>query len=248
MEENEYQDRSTRLWGQEAFSKLRGARVCVLGLGGVGSFVVSSLARGGIGNLFLVDGDSVDPTNLNRQAFAFIDTVGQRKTDIASNFVSQVSPDCAVQTLDEFVCKDNFEDVASKIKNFEPDWVVDAIDSISTKLLLAERFCAGSDNKDVQFISATGAANKTDFSALKISDIFETSCDPICKTLRKEARQRGIKSWRVCWSDEVVKFAPEAAITRTGDKKILGSTSFLPAIMGHMIAGHVMNEITGRLS
>lgn len=237
-------DRSIRLWGQEAFEKLQKSRICVLGLGGVGSFCVSSLARGGLGSLLLIDGDVVDPSNMNRQAFAFVDTIGYPKTEIAKRFVSQVAPKCDCKFYDSFITTDNFDDVESVIRDFKPDWIVDAIDSITIKLLLAQNFVGKSG---IEFIAATGAANKTDASKLTIAKLSQTKYDPICKIMRSEMKKRHIADYRVCFSTEEVRFSKDAAITRTGKKKILGSTSFIPAIMGHMLAGYVMNEITGRL-
>lgn len=233
-------DRSRRLWGSDAFSKLQNARVCVFGLGGVGSFVVSSLARGGVCNLMLIDGDSVDPSNINRQAFAFTSTVSKRKTDIAKHFVHEVSPECNVETLDTFITTDKFASVIEKVEEFRPDVVVDAIDSVSIKLLLAKTFAC---QDDILFVSSMGAANKTDATKITLSCLSKTINDPLARIIRKEARKQHIPDYVVCYSSEKRTIAPDSQITRTVDKKILGSTSFIPAIMGHMLAGYVMNYV-----
>lgn len=233
-------DRSRRLWGSDAFSKLQNARVCVFGLGGVGSFAVSSLARGGVCNLMLIDGDSVDPSNINRQAFAFTSTVSKRKTDIAKCFVHEVSPECNVETLDTFITTDKFTSVLEKVEEFRPDVVVDAIDSVSIKLLLAKTFAG---QEDILFVSSMGAANKTDASKITLSCLSKTMNDPLARIIRKEARRQHIPDYEVCYSSEKHSIAPDSQITRTVDKKILGSTSFIPAIMGHMLAGYVMNYV-----
>lgn len=233
-------DRSRRLWGEESFKILESARVCIFGLGGVGSFAASSLARGGVGNLMLIDGDSVDPSNINRQAFAFTGTIDARKTDIASAFVRQVSPDCNVSVLDTFITTDIFDDIKCKVDSFSPDVIVDAIDSVSIKLLLAQEY-AGRD--DILFVSSMGAANKTDATKINMSKLSTTVNDPLARIIRKEARKRTIPDYVVCYSTERREIAENSQITRAGDKKILGSTSFIPAIMGHMLAGHVMNSI-----
>lgn len=233
-------DRSRRLWGSDAFSKLQNARICVLGLGGVGSFVVSSLARGGVRNLMLIDGDSVDPSNINRQAFAFTSTVFKRKADIAKHFVHEVSPECNVETLDTFITTDKFASVIEKVEEFRPDVVVDAIDSVSIKVLLAKTFAC---QDDILFVSSMGAANKTDATKITLSCLSKTINDPLSRIIRKEARKQGIPDYVVCYSSEKRSIAPDSQITRTADKKILGSTSFIPAIMGHMLAGYVMNYV-----
>ncbi len=238
-------DRSMRLWGAKPFQKLQDSRVCVLGLGGVGSFVVSSLARGGIGNLMLLDGDVIDESNMNRQAFAFTDTIGKDKCEIAKEFVDRVAPTCKTVAYRALITKNTFDDVSRLIEDFRADWIVDAIDSINSKLLLAKRFA---NDSNIRYIAATGAANKSDTAKLKIDKLSKTKYDPICKIMRSESRKRHIGDFNVCYSSEEVRFTKDAAITRNCEKKILGSTSFLPAMMGHMIAGHVMNEITGRLS
>lgn len=233
-------DRSRRLWGDENFRRINETRVCVFGLGGVGSFVTSSLARGGVCNLLLIDGDSVDSSNINRQAFAFTSTVSKRKTDIAAKFVLEVSPECKVETLDTFITTDKFEFVLQKVNEYKPDVIVDAIDSVSIKLLLANTF-AGRD--DVLFISSMGAANKVDATKIQISKLSKTVNDPLARIIRKEARKQGIPDYVVCYSSEKRSIAPDSQITRTADKKILGSTSFIPAIMGHMLAGYVKNYV-----
>ncbi len=237
-------DRSQRLWGVQSFEKLLNSRVCVIGLGGVGSFIVSSLARGGVGHLFLIDGDVVDASNMNRQAFAFTSTIGKRKTEVAQKFVSEVSPTCQCKVRDLFIKKETFSSAVDVIEDFGPDWIIDAIDSINSKLLLAEHFA---NNPSSKFIASTGVANKTDVAKLHIDKLSKTKYDPICKIMRCEARRRNIGDFLVGYSSEEVHFTSDSAITRTGGRKILGSTSFLPALMGHMLAGHVMNDIAGRL-
>lgn len=240
----EINDRSRRLWGDEAFAKICGSRVCVLGLGGVGSFVVSSLVRGGVGHVFLMDGDVVDPSNINRQAFAFTSTIGKKKTEIAESFVHDINPNCEVVTCDTFMTHQTTDSVIKQIEDFEPDWIVDAIDSISIKVLLAEHFV-----KDLQFknyISAMGAANKYDPTRYRVSTIYHTRNDSLSKIVRKESRKREIPDFLVCYSDEVVMLRDDQAITRDHNKKILGSASFVPPIVGHIIAGHILNNLAGR--
>lgn len=241
---DEVNDRSRRLWGDENFKKICDARVCVLGLGGVGSFVVSSLVRGGVGAVFLMDGDVVDPSNINRQAFAFHSTIGKKKTEIAKNFVADINPDCEVEVCDTFMTHSTTEGVIQQIEDFEPDWIVDAIDSISIKVLLAEHFVK--DRHFKNYISAMGAANKYDPTRYRVSTIYKTRNDSLSKIVRKESRKRDIPDFLVCYSDETVALREDQAITRDHNKKILGSASFMPPIVGHIIAGHVLNDLANR--
>ena len=234
-------DRTRRVWGKDAFEKIQGARVCVLGLGGVGSFALSSLVRGGVQNLLLLDGDVVDKTNLNRQALAFRSTIGKRKTEVARAFVCDINPDCKVSVIDKFVLTQDAGVTFAEIEAFEPDWIIDAIDSISIKLLLAEHFVRDECFKN--YVSAMGAANKIDPTRFSITSLYKTQNDRLSRIMRKEARKRKIPDFKVCASDEKTNFSEEAAITRGVDKKILGSASFIPPIMGHMIAGYVMANI-----
>lgn len=240
----EVNDRSRRLWGDESFKRINNSRVAILGLGGVGSFVVSSLVRGGVGAVFLMDGDVVDPSNINRQAFAFHSTIGQKKTEIATKFVADVNPDCEVVTCDTFMTHQTTAGVIKQIEDFKPDWIVDAIDSISIKVLLAEHFVKECGFKN--YISAMGAANKYDPTRYRVASIYQTRNDSLSKIVRKESRKHEIPDFLVCYSDEVVHVREDQAITRDHNKKILGSASFMPPIVGHMIAGYVLNDLAKR--
>lgn len=234
-------DRTRRLWGEASFKKIQNARICLLGLGGVGSFALSSFVRGGVENLLLLDGDVVDKTNLNRQALAFCSTVGRRKTDVARAFAREINPVCKVSVINKFVLSDDINDVFLNIDNFSPDWIVDAVDSISIKLLLAEHFVRDKTRKN--YISAMGAANKVDPCKFSITTLYKTQNDSLSRIMRKEARKRLIPDFLVCASDEKTSFDKDCSITRGVEKKILGSVSYIPSIMGHMIAGHVMTKI-----
>lgn len=236
-------DRTRRVFGSAAFERIQNSRVCLLGLGGVGSYCLSSLVRSGVGNVLIIDGDAYDVTNINRQEFAFLSTVGKRKVDVAKAFVAEVNPRCTVETHDEFILSDNIGATLDVIKNFQPDWIVDAIDAISIKLLLAENFVRDCELPQVDYVSAMGAANKLDPSRIQISCLSQTCNDGLCRVMRKEARKRHIPDFTVCYSDEQLMLQPEQAITREVDKKILGSVSFIPSIMGITIAGHVIRSI-----
>lgn len=215
--------------------------MCLFGLGGVGSFCLSTLARAGIERFLIIDGDEFDTTNINRQEFAYQSTLGKRKVDVAEKFLLDINPACEIVKHDEFILTEKIANITGVVDDYDPDWVVDALDSISVKLLLAEHFVRDSDNK--HFVSAMGAANKLDTSRIQMATLFTTVNDGLSRIMRKEARKRNIPDYPVCYSDEEVKLQENQAITRTGEKKILGSVSFIPSIMGITIAGHVLREI-----
>lgn len=226
--------------GSEGVRKLSSSTVMVLGLGGVGSNCVEALARGGIGRFIIVDGDVVQASNINRQAIAFHSTIGRRKIDATRDMVADINPSIEVTAIDAFVLK---EDIGALVDPYrgEVDYVIDAIDTVSTKLALAEY----ADRTGVRLISSMGAANKLHPEFLRFADIYDTVNCPLCRIIRKEARKRGIRSLRVLYScEEPVRTARPADADRH-DRADLGTASFMPAIMGMMIAGEVIRSLSG---
>lgn len=228
------------IMGAEALGRLQGARVMVVGLGGVGSSCAEALARGGIGSLVVVDKDVVQRSNINRQAIAFESTLGRRKTDVVRGMVADINPDAEVMCFDRFVLPEDVEGLMAEAGRV--DYIVDAIDTISTKLALAER--AG--KLGIPVISSMGAANKLRPECLEIADIAKTSMCPMCRVVRREARKRGIAGLRVIYSREepVRPDAPQGADARDGHAR-LGTVSYMPPIMGQMMAGFVIRELAG---
>ncbi|ERI03967.1 tRNA threonylcarbamoyladenosine dehydratase [Atopobium sp. oral taxon 810] len=235
------QDRLLPVFGADGLAKLSGACVMVIGLGGVGSSCVEALARGGIGHLILVDRDVVEPSNINRQALAFHSTIGMAKTDAMRQMIADINPACKVETHHLFVTRDNLPEL------FEPylgklDYVIDAIDTISQKLELAylvqklER-----EGRGFPLVAATGAANKVRPELLQFADISQTHTCPLCKDLRKLCRKRGVKKLEVLFSTEVPLNRVKG--TAAGERSPLGTASFMPPIMGQMLAGHVICRI-----
>ncbi len=219
------------VFGAEGVARLAGSRVVVFGLGGVGSNCVEALARGGVGSLALVDHDVVAASNINRQAIAFVSTIGQVKTEACRAMVADINPSCEVATFAEFVLPDTLDALLDSIG--PADFFVDAIDTVSTKLALA----AAAQERGLRLISSMGAAGKLDPCCLKFGDLFETTNCRLSRIMRKEARKRGIESLRVLYSSEQV---PAADASRP-----LGSTSYVPPIMGQMIAGEVLQILAG---
>ncbi|MBO4220176.1 MAG: tRNA threonylcarbamoyladenosine dehydratase [Clostridia bacterium] len=221
--------RTAELLGDEAVEKLSKASVIVFGIGGVGSFAAEALARSGIGRLALVDFDRVSVSNINRQIIALHSTVGMFKTEVMAERIKDINPDAEVREY-RFFYGDETE---SEIDLSEYDFIVDAVDSVRTKLMLAGKAI----EKSVGIISSMGTGNKTDPSRFRICDIRKTSVCPLARSVRTQLKKRGIDSLTVLFSDE----KPARAKT-TVDAP--ASCSFVPSVAGLMIAGHVIREIS----
>lgn len=238
-------DRLRLILGDEALSKLRDSRVMVIGLGGVGSSAAEALARGGIGSLVLIDRDIVMPSNINRQALAFHSTLGRPKTEVMEQMVLDINPDCKVSKLHAFLDKDHVAEQLSSLPR--PDYVIDAIDTVTQKLAIAS-WCQA---EEIPEVSAMGGANKLEPSRLRFASIAETKMDPLARVIRKESRKRGIKPIMVLYSDELPREAEgkRNAINEKGfvheGASILGTMSYFPPIMGQMLAGYVIRKLAG---
>lgn len=223
--DNRFQ-RTKLLLGDENFSKLTAATVAVFGVGGVGSFAVEALARSGIGHLILIDKDNIDTTNINRQLHALNSTVGRSKVEVMRERIGEINPVAQVDTVQKFFLP------GESVEDFflcQYDYVVDAIDTLTAKIFLVEE-C---NRRGIKIISSMGAGNKLDATRFKVSDIFQTSVDPIAKVMRKKLRERGINSLKVVWSDE----QPLPV------KEIIGSNAFVPSVAGLIMAGAVVNDL-----
>ena len=219
--------RFIKVIGENDFNKINNSSVLIVGLGGVGGYVVESLARSGIGKLILVDYDTVDESNINRQIIALSSTVGRKKTEVFKQRILDINPNCEVVLYDIF-----YED-ANKDVIFENkiDYVVDACDTVSSKKSLILE-CL---NRNIPFVSCMGTGNKMDPSKFYITDIRKTDIDPLARVLRKWVKDEKIRGKiNVLSSSEVP--------VKTHDRT-LGSTSFVPPTAGLMIAGYVINNI-----
>ncbi|MBQ1550223.1 MAG: tRNA threonylcarbamoyladenosine dehydratase, partial [Clostridia bacterium] len=186
--------RTEMLLGPEAMHRLGKARVAVFGVGGVGGYVVEALARSGVGALDLIDKDVVDETNINRQLLALTSTIGRPKVEVAAERVKDISPDCVVTAYQTFFLPDTKE----QFDFSQYDYVVDAIDTVTGKLLLIQ--CA--NEAGVPVISALGAGNQLDPTKFVVCDLFETQFDGLARIMRKACRKRGIDSLKVVYSEE----------------------------------------------
>ncbi len=227
------------LLGDEAMEKLSRSRVAVFGLGGVGGYVVEGLARSGVGALDLIDSDRVALSNLNRQIIASEETLGAWKTDAAQARVRNINPACEVRTFRTFY-------LPGKTDEFDfarYDYVVDAIDTVTGKIGLI--LAAQAAGRPV--ISAMGTGNKLDPSRLRVSDIYETSVCPLARVMRRELRRRGVEHLKVVWSDEP-PLAPVEAVSpedRGQRRDVSGSTAFVPAAAGLLIASQAVRDLVG---
>lgn len=219
--------RTEQLLGSENMEKLAGARVAVFGVGGVGGYVVEALARCGIGALDLIDNDIVALSNLNRQIIATVNTLGKAKVDAARDRVLEIHPDCRVSIHKIFY----LPETADSFDFREYDYVVDAIDTVTGKLMLAEQ----AEAAGTPLISSMGTGNKLDPTALKVADIYDTKVCPLAKVMRRELRKRGIASLKVVYSEE----------EPLGRGRPPGSVSFVPSVAGLIIAGEVVKDLIG---
>lgn len=224
-------DRSEILLGKDALKKLNGSSVAVFGVGGVGSYTVEALVRGGIGKLFIFDGDTVSQTNINRQLVATTKTVGMDKVEVAAAHCFEVNPDVQVHAVKVFFSSEN----ASDIDFSQFDYVVDAIDTVSSKLLLIEKAKAA----DIPVISCMGAGNKLDPTRFEVADISKTSVCPLAKVMRYELKKRGISKVKVVYSKE----EPIKHNHTENGKPLPGSVSFVPSVAGLIIAGEVIKDL-----
>ena len=232
--------------------KLFRARVAVFGIGGVGGYTVEALARSGVGTLDLIDDDKICLTNLNRQIFATRKTVGQYKVDIAEQRILEINPKAVVHTYKTFYAPQTAE-----LFDFtQYDYVVDAIDTVTGKLELVEQ----AEKAGVPIISSMGAGNKMDPTAFEVADIYETSVCPLARVMRRELKRRGIKKLKVVYSKEPPMTPiddmsiscrthcicpPGTARKCTQRRQVPGSNAFVPSVVGLIIAGEVVKDLSG---
>ena len=231
--------RTQMLLGEDAMERLAMSRVAVFGLGGVGGHVVEALARSGIGALDLIDNDTVALSNLNRQIIATENTLGELKTEAAKARVLSVNPNCRVTLHNCFFLPEN----ADTYDFSAFDYVVDAIDTVSGKLAIIEKALAAG----VPVISSMGTGNKLNPAMLTVSDISETSYDPLARVMRRELKKRGITSLKVVWSREkaLTPAAPpgEADKPSGSRRSTPGSTPFVPGCAGLILASEVVRDL-----
>lgn len=229
----EFYSRTEMLLSEEGVEKLKNACVAVFGVGGVGGYAVEALARAGVGEIHLIDSDRVSVSNINRQIIATHATVGQYKTEAMAERIHSINPEAKV------ICYSIFFDESAKCQ-FEftkYNYVIDAIDSLSAKIELI----ASASETGVPIISAMGAGNKLDPTRFEVSDISKTTVCPLARAVRIALRKRGINHLKVVYSKEPPVIPPE--VSDGVKKRVPGSVSFVPSVMGLILAGEVIKDI-----
>ncbi len=232
--------RTQILLGDAAMEKLQNARVAVFGIGGVGGYTAEALVRSGIGAIDLIDSDTVSVTNINRQLFATHTTVGKQKVEVARERLLDINPDLVVRIHPVFYTPET----ADQFDFAQYDYIVDAIDTVTGKLCLAERaFAAGTP-----IISCMGAGNKLCGTAFQVADISKTTICPLARVMRKELKKRGIHHLKVVFTTEEARkpVGAEEEAAAIGKRQIPGSTSYIPGIAGLLLAGEVIQDLAGR--
>ena len=241
--------RTELLLGEEGMEKLAKSTVAIFGVGGVGSFVAEGLARAGVGHLVLIDNDLICLTNINRQIHATSKTVGQAKTQMMKERILDINPKAIVDTIEDFYLPEN----ADKFFTQHYDYVVDAIDTVTGKINLVLQ-CR---DLNIPIICSMGAGNKLDPTKFEVTDIYKTSVDPIARVMRKKMKENRVKKLKVVYSKEkplAVKqsgcgkncICPPGSANNCDKKRAVpGSISFVPSVVGLIIAGEVVRDITG---
>lgn len=223
--ENQY-TRTIAVLGETAIEKLKNCRVAVFGVGGVGSYTVEALARAGVGKIDLIDNDTFNITNLNRQLYATHKTIGQYKVDVARERILDINPECVVTVHKMFYLRDNADTIDLSVY----DYIVDAIDTVAAKVELVVR----ADKCGVPIISSMGTGNKLNPEMFEVADIYKTSVCPLAKVMRTRLKKEGIKKLKVVYSkEEPIKNADN----------IIGSVPFVPSVAGLIIAGEVIKDL-----
>ena len=244
--------RTELLIGKEALDKLKGSKVIIFGIGGVGGYTVEAIARAGVGKLVLIDDDTVCLTNINRQIHATFKTISKPKVEVAKERVLEINPKCEVIIHQTFVTPENL----STVLDLDADYVVDAIDTITAKIAIV-LFCK---EHNIKVISCMGTGNKMDPTKFRIADISKTKVCPLARVMRCELRKRGVNNLKVLYSEELpmnpksdeVITCKEGCVCTGGSsgkcalkRQIPASNSFVPPVAGLIIGGEVIKDLIG---
>lgn len=227
----DFLSREIAMLGIDAVNKLNNAHVLIFGLGGVGGHAVETLCRAGIGTLSLVDSESYELSNLNRQIFATRETIGKKKVEAAKERILSINPSCKVLTYPIFYGTDPIPETL-----FDGvDYILDAIDTTSAKLDLIQK----ANEKNIPIICSMGTGNKLDPTAFRISDIYKTKVCPLARVIRRECKKLGVKKLKVVYSEE----EPQCVRLRENEKEVPSSVSFVPGVAGMILAGEVIRDL-----
>ena len=222
----EIYQRTEILLGKDNLKKIKNSNVCIIGIGGVGSYTLEALARVGVGKITIIDKDIIDITNINRQLIATSENVGEIKVDVAKKRINEVNPNIKVTAIKDFIDENNVKEYITR----EFDYVVDAVDSVNSKISVIKK-CK---ELGIRIISSMGTANKLDPLSLKVSDISKTEICPLAKVIRKKLKEERVNKVKVLYSTEL----PKKDSTKT-----LGSISFVPSAAGLIIASEVVKDL-----
>ena len=221
--------RTRMLIKNEGVEKLKASKVLVIGLGGVGGYVVEALARAGVGCIGLVDNDTIKESNLNRQILATKESIGKLKTDVAKERILSINPSCEIKTYSETYPNKDID-----IENY--DYIADAIDTITSKIQLVK----DANEKGIKIISSLSTGNRIE-GTYYVKDIYKTENCPMAKVMRKKLKELGIKKLKVVWSPDGAMEGSETL--EEGGRHIPGSISFIPGIAGLTIAGEIIRDL-----
>ena len=239
--------RTELLLGEPAMLRLAQSTVAIFGVGGVGSFVAEGIARSGVGHIVLVDNDLICETNINRQIHATTRTVGLPKTSVMKERIQEINPDAVVDTIDAFYLPENADDFFMAAY----DYIVDAIDTVTGKIDLVLQ----AKKRGIPIISSMGAGNKLDPVQFEVADIYDTSVCPLARVMRKELKERQVDSLKVVYSKEKpirrrisgcgqdCICPPGSARNCDARRAVPGSISFVPSVVGLIIAGEVIRDL-----
>jgi tRNA A37 threonylcarbamoyladenosine dehydratase len=217
--------RTETLIGIESLKHLKGCRIAILGVGGVGGYIVEALARTGVGELDLIDNDTVSITNINRQIIALHSTVGKQKVDVLKNRILDINPNCQVFTFNTFFLPEN----SHSFDFSQYDYVVDAVDTVTAKIEIIKK----SKDANVPIISSMGTGNKLNPLAFKVADISKTNVCPLARVMRNELKKRGISKVKCVYSDELPIIQAQTP----------ASIAFVPSVAGLLIASEVIKDL-----
>ena len=231
---NERTVRTAMVLGEDAVERLSRAHIAIIGLGGVGSYAAEAVARAGVGEITLLDSDTVSETNINRQLCALVSTVGKPKTEVIKARIADINPDAVVHTLDFFYSEESAQELFTR----DYDCVIDCIDTVSAKTDLICR-CA---ERNIPIVSSLGTGNKLDATRLEFADIYSTSVCPLARAMRQALKKRGIAAHRVLYSRE----EPIKAVIAENGRYAPGSVSWVPGCAGLMLAGDAVQTVISR--
>lgn len=231
--EKDFKMRTGLIIGQEGLDKLQNSNVIIFGVGGVGSFACEAIARAGVGNMTIVDFDDVDITNINRQIPALYSTVGRYKVDVMKERLLDINPNLNIKTIRKVYSAETSDEILTE----DYDYVVDAIDMVTSKIKLIE-VC---NEKGFKIVSSMGMGNKLDPTKIVVTDIYKTHTCPLAKVLRRELKNRRIKKLKVVYSTEQPIELKEKIMN--GRKVTPGSVSFVPSVGGLVIASVVVRDL-----